>query len=142
MLAAGCNQLPFYFRRLLFGELLHPACGSYFLFGLLTSPAFLQATNQGLEAAINVYASQALSLSAISEADFSINNTYVLFIVETSSTDIYEGINTLAKYTIAQAEAVNTRLMTIQVSIVLLWFYSYDPGSPPSLCSQQCYNHM
>lgn len=116
-------------------------CGGYFLFGLLTSPAFLQATNQGLEAAINTYASQALSLSAISEADFSINNTYVLFIVETSSTDIYEGITTLAKYSIAQAKAVNTRLMTIQVSIVLLWFYSYDSGSPPSLCSQHCYIH-
>ena len=81
-----------------------------------TSLLLLQAVNQGLEAAINNYASAALALAAQPASDFSINNSYVLFIANEASTDIYEGIDTLANHMIAQVLAVNSRLETIEVS--------------------------
>lgn len=76
----------------------------------------LQAVNQGLQAAINNYASDALALAAQPASELSINNSYVLFISSEASTDIYEGIDTLANHMIAQVSAVNSRLETIEVS--------------------------
>lgn len=75
----------------------------------------VQATNQGLEAAVNTFASAALALAELPAADFSINNSYVLQIASTCSTDIYEGIDTIANHVLSQVTASNTRLMTIQV---------------------------
>ena len=79
----------------------------------------LQAVNQGLEAAINNYASAALALAEQPVSDVSINNSYVLFISAEASTDIYEGIDTLANHMIAQVSAINSRVETIEVR---LWY--------------------
>ena len=75
----------------------------------------VQATNQGLEAAVNTFASTALSLAVLPATDFSINNSYVLQIVSTCSTDIYEGIDTIANHVLDQVTTANNSLMTIQV---------------------------
>ena len=77
----------------------------------------LQAVNQGLEAAINNYASAALALASQPASDFSINNSYVLFITSEASTDIYEGIDTLANHMVAQVSAVTSRVETIEVRL-------------------------
>lgn len=71
--------------------------------------------NQGLEAAINTYAQNALALANVPTADLSINNTYLLFLALTSPYDVLEGIETLAQYSIGRTEAVYTQLMTIEV---------------------------
>ena len=71
--------------------------------------------NQGLQAAINTYASAALALAAQPVSAFSINNSYVLFISIQSTTEIYEGIDTLAHYMIAQVTAINSRVKTVEV---------------------------
>lgn len=80
-----------------------------------TLSLLLQAVNQGLEAAINNFASAALALATQPASDFSINNSYVLFIASEASTDIYEGIDTLAKHMIAKVLAVNLRVEAIEV---------------------------
>ena len=70
---------------------------------------------QGLEAAINTYAQNALALANEPTSALSINNTYLLFLALTSPYDVLEGIDTLAQYSIGRTEAVYTRLMTIEV---------------------------
>lgn len=79
----------------------------------------LQSVNQGLEAAINNYASAAIALASQPTSDFSINNSYVLFIASEGTTDIYEGIDTLANHMVAQATATNSQLQTIEVRACL-----------------------
>ena len=76
----------------------------------------LQSVTQGLEAAINNYASAALALAAQPVSAFGINNSYVLFIASEGGTDIYEGIDTLAKHMSSRVPAANARLQTIQVT--------------------------
>lgn len=76
-----------------------------------------QVLNQGLQAAINNYASAALALAAQPDSALSINNSYVLFIASQGATEIYEGIDTLAQYMIAQVAAINSRVETIEVSL-------------------------
>ena len=82
-------------------------------------PGVLQATNQGLEALLNTYASSALALAALPAADISINNSNVLFIAVASSTDVYEGIDTLATHALDKVVATNTSLVTVQVGLFL-----------------------
>ena len=82
-------------------------------------PCVLQATNQGLEALINTYASSALALAALPVADISINNSNVLFIAVTSSTDVYEGVDTLSNHALDKVLATNTSLVTVQVGLFL-----------------------
>ncbi len=81
-------------------------------------PCVLQATNQGLEALLNTYASSALALAALPVADISINNSNVLFIAVASSTDVYEGIDTLANHALDKVLATNTSLVSVQVSLL------------------------
>ena len=76
---------------------------------------YLQAMNQGLAAAINSYASTALSLAVASPSDVSINNTYVTFIALLSPAEIQEGIEILADYLMAGVENVNNRMMLTEV---------------------------
>ncbi len=80
----------------------------------------MQAVTQGLEAAINSYVSNALSLAAEPNSDLGINNTYLDFLALTSPYEILEGIETLADHYLNKVLAVNTRLMTIEVSLLLL----------------------
>ena len=75
----------------------------------------MQSVNQGLQAAINTYASAALALAAQPVSGFSINNSYVLFISSESSTDIYEGIDTLANHMASVVRSQISRLQTIEV---------------------------
>lgn len=75
----------------------------------------VQSVNQGLQAAINTYVSAALALAAQPVSGFSINNSYVLFIATESSTDIFEGIDTLADHMASQVKAQISRLQTIEV---------------------------
>ena len=62
----------------------------------------MQAMNQGLEAAINNYASNALSLAAEPASRLGINNTYLDFIALTSPYDVLDGITRLADYSIGK----------------------------------------
>lgn len=73
--------------------------------------------NQGLEAAISNYASAALALAEQPVSDFSINNSYVQFIAAEASTDIYEGIDTLANHMIARVLATTSHLATVEVRL-------------------------
>lgn len=79
----------------------------------------VQSVNQGLQAAINTYVSAALALAAQPVSGFSINNSYVLFISSESSTDIYDGIDTLANHMASQVSDQIKRLQTIEVNACL-----------------------
>lgn len=79
----------------------------------------MQTVNQGLEAAINNYASAALALAAEPASAFSINNSYVLFIASEGGTDIFEGIDTLARHMASTVTATNNQLQTIEVKCYL-----------------------
>ncbi len=81
----------------------------------------MQAMTQGLEAAINTYAQNALALAAEPVSALGINNTYLDLIALCGPYEILEGIETLANHLVSKAEAVNTRLMTIEVSQSLLF---------------------
>jgi len=81
----------------------------------------MQAMTQGLEAAINTYAQNALSLAAEPVSALGINNTYLDLIALCGPYEILEGIETLANHLVSKAEAVSTRLMTIEVSQPLLF---------------------
>ena len=86
----------------------------------MTQPLLmLQSVNQGLEAAINNYASAAITLASQPPSAFSINNSYVLFIASEGATDIYEGIDTLAKHMISKVKSKNSELQTIEVRACL-----------------------
>ncbi len=83
---------------------------------VLTNSMHMQAMTQGLEAAINTYAQNALALAAEPVSALGINNTYLDLIARCGPYEVLEGIKTLATHLIGKAEAVNTRLMTIEVS--------------------------
>ncbi len=88
---------------------------------MLTDRMRVQAMTQGLEAAINTYAQNALALAAEPVSALGINNTHLDLIALCGPYDILEGIETLANHLVSKAEAVNTRLMTIEASHSLLF---------------------
>ena len=85
---------------------------------VLTNSMHMQVMTQGLEAAINTYAQNALALAAEPVSALGINNTYLDLIARCGPYEVLEGIETLATHLMGKAEAVNTRLMTIEVSFV------------------------
>lgn len=88
----------------------------------------MQSVNQGLQAAINTYASAALALAAQPVSGYNVNNSYALFIFSESTTDIYEGIDTLANHLASKVKAQISQLQTIEVYFhkVACWFTLFE----------------
>ncbi|DBA94392.1 TPA: hypothetical protein ACH3X1_001997 [Trebouxia sp. C0004] len=84
------------------------------------SDQYYVAMTQGLEAAINTYAQNALALAAEPLSALGINNTYLQLIARCGPYEIREGIETLANHLVGKAEAVNTQLMTIEVVVLIV----------------------